>query len=269
MASDLGVANQSAAAAAEVLKQRGLAPLGIGKGKDIGKGKGEDKGKGASKGKGKGKDANVDDDSDQTGPRPETMSNDDQRVTMSLTTYYVGSHEEAAALQESGNMQGAQIHVSNHHDAQNEALMQQVLMRYEVPRFKEYVESNGINRHSLSNADWTELRQHWIRNYASVEEEQMYGLMSRAMRLSLNLHASESQSSHMMRDDHPADTADVRRGHEPSEVTELSEVTEPTDGWQTFSEDRSLDVTVGSSSVRESSVPSERALLGPESGLSE
>ena len=58
-------------------------------------------------------------------------------------------------MQESGNMQGAQIHVSNHHDAQNAALMQQVLMRYEVPRFKEYVESNGINRHSLSNADGT------------------------------------------------------------------------------------------------------------------
>ena len=54
MASDLGVANQSAAAAAEVLRQRGLALLGIGKGKDIGKGKGEDKGKGASKGKGNG-----------------------------------------------------------------------------------------------------------------------------------------------------------------------------------------------------------------------
>ena len=97
MASDMDAAaaqelyqrEQSAAAAAEVLKQRGLALLGIGKGKDIGKGKGEDKGKGASKGKGKGKgkDANVDDDSDQTGPRPETMSNDDQRVTMSLTTY--------------------------------------------------------------------------------------------------------------------------------------------------------------------------------------
>ena len=49
MASDLGVANQSAAAVAEVLKQRGLALLGIGKGKDIGKGKGEDKGKGASR----------------------------------------------------------------------------------------------------------------------------------------------------------------------------------------------------------------------------
>ena len=95
MASDMDAAaaqelyqrEQSAAAAAEVLRQRGLALLGIGKGKDIGKGKGEDKGKGASKGKGKGKDANVDDDSDQTGPRPETMSNDDQRVTMSLTTY--------------------------------------------------------------------------------------------------------------------------------------------------------------------------------------
>ena len=156
MASDMDAANQSAAAAAEVLRQRGLALLGIGKGKDIGKGKGEDKGKGASKGKGKSKDANVDDDSDQTGPRPETMSNDDQRVTMSLTTYYVGSHEEAAALQESENMQGVQIHVlSNHHDAQNEALMQQMLMLYEVPRFMEYVELNGINRHSLSNADWT------------------------------------------------------------------------------------------------------------------
>ena len=154
MASDLGVANQSAAAVAEVLRQRGLALLGIGKGKDIGKGKGEDKGNGASKGKGK--DANVDDDSDQTGPRPETMSNDDQRVTMSLTTYYVGSHEEAAALQESENMQGVQIHVlSNHHDAQNEALMQQVLMLYEVPRFMEYLEFNCINRHSLRNADWT------------------------------------------------------------------------------------------------------------------
>ena len=87
MASDLDVANQAAAAAAEVLRQRGLALLGIGKAKDIGKGKGEDKGKGASKGNGNGKDANVDDDSDQTGPRPETMSNDDQRVTMSLTTY--------------------------------------------------------------------------------------------------------------------------------------------------------------------------------------
>ena len=85
MASDMDAANQSAAAVAEVLRQRGLALLGIGKGKDIGKGKGEDKGNGASKGKGK--DANVDDDSDQTGPRPETMSNDDQRVTMSLTTY--------------------------------------------------------------------------------------------------------------------------------------------------------------------------------------
>ena len=91
MASDMDAAaaqelyqrEQPAAAVAEVLRQRGLALLGIGKGK----GKGEDKGKGASKGKGKGKDANVDDDSDQTGPRPETMSNDDQRVTMSLTTY--------------------------------------------------------------------------------------------------------------------------------------------------------------------------------------
>ena len=172
-------------------------------------------------------------------------------------------------MQESGNMQGAQIHVSNHHDAQNEALMQQVLMRYEVPRFKEYVESNGINRHSLSNADWTDLHQHWIRNHASVEEKEMYGLTSRAMCLSLNLHASESQPSDMMRDDHPADTADVRRGHEPSQVAELCEVTEPTDGWQTFNEDMSLDVTVGSSSVRESSVPSERVLFGPESGLSE
>ena len=91
VASDLDAADQSAAAAAEVLRPRGLALLGIGKGKDIGKGKGEDKGKGASRGKGKGKDANVDDDSDQTGPRPETMSNDDERETMSLTTYYVGS----------------------------------------------------------------------------------------------------------------------------------------------------------------------------------
>ena len=256
MASDMDAANQSAAAAAEVLRQRGLALLGIGKGK------GEDKGKGASKGKGKGKDANVDDDSDQTGPRSETMSNDDQRETMSLTTYYVGSHEEAAALQESGNMQGAQIHVSNHHDAQNEALMQQVLMRYEVPRFKEYVESNGINRHSLSNADWTELRQHWIRNYASVEEEQMYGLMSRAMRLSLNLHASESQSSHMMRDDHPSDTADVRRGHEPSGAREVSlscssepSIEDPSESRQRWPSDPTD--------------PSERPLFGPESGLSE
>ena len=262
MASDMDAANQSAAAAAEVLRQRGLALLGIGKGKDIGKGKGEDKGKGASRGKGKGKDANVDDDSDQTGPRPETMSNDDQRVTMSLTTYYVGSHEEAAALQESGNMQGAQIHVSNHHDAQNEALMQQVLMRYEVPRFMAYVKDNGLTRHSLSNADWTELRQHWIRNHASVEEKEMYGLTSRAMCLSLNLHASESQSSDMMRDDHPADTADVRRGHEPSGVREVSlscssepsieDPSEPRLRWPSDPSD-----------------PSERALFGPESGLSE
>ena len=261
MASDMDAANQSAAAAAEVLRQRGLALLGIGK--DIGKGKGEDKGKGASRGKGKGKDANVDDDSDQTGPRPETMSNDDQRVTMSLTTYYVGSHEEAAALQESENMQGVQIHMlSNHHGAQDEALMQQVLMQYEVPRFMEYVEVNGLTRHSLSNADWTELRQHWIRNYASVEEGQMYGLMSRAMRLSLNLHASESQSSHMMRDDHPADTADVRRGHEPSGVREVSlscssepsieDPSEPRLRWPSDPSD-----------------PSERALFRPESGLSE
>ena len=263
MASDLGVANQSAAAAAEVLKQRGLAPLGIGKGKDIGKGKGEDTGKGASRGKGKGKDANVDDDSDQTGPRPETMSNDDQRVTMSLTTYYVGSHEEAAALQESENMQGVQIHVlSNHHGAQDEALMQPALMQYEVPRSMEDVEVNGLTRHSLSNADWTELRQHWIRNYASVEEEQMYGLMSRAMRLSLNLHASESQSSHMMRDDHPADTADVRRGHEPSGVREVSlgcssepSIEDPSESRQRWPSDPTD--------------PSERALFGPESGLSE
>ena len=165
-------------------------------------------------------------------------------------------------MQESGNMQGAQIHVSNHHDAQNEALMQQVLMRYEVPRFKEYVESNGINRHSLSNADWTDLRQHWIRNHASVEEKEMYGLTSRAMCLSLNLHASESQPSDMMRDDHPADTADVRRGHEPSEVTEVSlscssepSIEDPSESRQRWPSDPTD--------------PSERALFGPESGLSE
>ena len=90
----------------------------------------------------------------------------------------------------------------------------------------------------------------------------MYGLMSRAMRLGLNLHASESQPSHMMRDDHPADTADVRRGHELSEVTEpslgcpsepsIEDPSEPRLRWPSDPSD-----------------PSERALFGPESGLSE
>ena len=164
-------------------------------------------------------------------------------------------------MQESGNMQGAQIHVSNHHDAQNEALMH-LLIRYEVPRFKEYVESNGINRHSLSNADWTDLRQHWIRNHASVEEKEMYGLTSRAMCLSLNLHASESQPSDMMRDDHPADTADVRRGHEPSGVREVSLSCSSEPSIEDPSESRLRWPS-------DPTDPSARALFGPESGLSE
>ena len=135
-------------------------------------------------------------------------------------------------------------------------------MQHEVPRFMAYVKDNGLTRHSLSNADWTDLRQDWIRNHASVEEKEMYGLTSRAMCLSLNLHASESQSSHMMRDDHPADTADVRRGHEPSEVTEVSlscssepSIEDPSESRQRWPSDPTD--------------PSERALFGPESGLSE